>query len=183
MRPPKQPGPDTHEAVDFSATVVKLSRLPPPADEMSRNSAPRGVVSSVQSRTGMTPLFVPADLESDVILRDGTTVRLRPSCADDAAEALRFLEGLSAESLYNRFLMTPHLDLARARASVDVDQSRQVVLVAERAGSWSASPATTRSGPDGLGGSGVCRRGRVCRAAGSARGCSSVWRRSRARAD
>ena len=48
--------------------------------------------------------------------------------------ALRFLQGLSAESLYNRFLMTPHLDLARARAYVDVDQSRQVVLVAERAG-------------------------------------------------
>jgi acetyl coenzyme A synthetase (ADP forming)-like protein len=77
---------------------------------------------------------VSADLESDVILRDGTTVRLRPSHADDAAGALRFLEGLSAASLYNRFLMMPRLDLARARACVDVDQSRQLVLVAERAG-------------------------------------------------
>jgi acetyl coenzyme A synthetase (ADP forming)-like protein len=77
---------------------------------------------------------VSLDLASDVILRDGTTIRLRPSHADDAVEALRFLEGLSAESLYNRFLMTPRLDLARARACVDVDQLQQVVLVAERAG-------------------------------------------------
>ena len=82
----------------------------------------------------MTLLPASADLESDVILRDGTTVRLRPSRADDAAGALRFLEGLSVESLYNRFLMTPRLDVARARACVDVDQSRQVVLVAERGG-------------------------------------------------
>jgi L-amino acid N-acyltransferase YncA len=74
------------------------------------------------------------DLESDVILRDGTTIRLRPSHVDDVVEALRFLKGLSAESLYNRFLMTPRLDLARARACVDVDQLQQVVLVAERAG-------------------------------------------------
>ena len=77
---------------------------------------------------------VSPDLESDVILRDGTTVRLRPSHADDAGGALRFFEGLSAESLYNRFLGMPRLGLARARVCVDVDQSGEVVLVAERAG-------------------------------------------------
>jgi acetyl coenzyme A synthetase (ADP forming)-like protein len=82
----------------------------------------------------MAVLSVSVDLESDIALRDGTTVRLRPSRQDDSAMALRFLEGLSAESLYNRFLMTPHLDLARARTCVDVDQAGQVVLVAERAG-------------------------------------------------
>src|SRR6187551_2276206 len=82
----------------------------------------------------MTASSLSLDLESDIALRDGTTVRLRPSRPDDAARALRFLEGLSAESLYNRFLMTPHLDLARARACVDVDQLHHVVLVAERAG-------------------------------------------------
>jgi acetate---CoA ligase (ADP-forming) len=75
-----------------------------------------------------------AELESDVVLRDGTTVRLRPSHKDDAATALRFLEGLTAESLYNRFMITPHLDLARASTCVDVDQAGQVVLLAERAG-------------------------------------------------
>ena len=78
----------------------------------------------------------PADLESDVALRDGTTVRLRPSRRDDAPTALRFLEGLSAESLYNRFLATPRLDLSRAEACVVADQSAQVVLVAERAGEF-----------------------------------------------
>jgi acetyl coenzyme A synthetase (ADP forming)-like protein len=73
------------------------------------------------------------DLESDVALRDGTTIRLHPSRKEDAARALRFLQGLSAESLYNRFLVRPHLDLASARACVEVDQTRQVVLLAERA--------------------------------------------------
>lgn len=82
----------------------------------------------------MTPSSVSPDLESDIALRDGTTVQLRPSRQDDAPRALRFLQGLSAESLYNRFLMRPHLDLASARTCVDVDQARQVVLVAERAG-------------------------------------------------
>ena len=81
----------------------------------------------------MASLFALQDLESDVVLRDGTTVRLRPSRQEDTATALRFLEGLSSESLYNRFLMTPRLDLARARACVDVDQALEVVLVAERA--------------------------------------------------
>ena len=82
----------------------------------------------------MSSSSLSVDLESDIALRDGTTVRLRPSRQDDAARALRFLQSLSAESLYNRFLMTPQLDLARARAYVDVDQAGQVVLVAERVG-------------------------------------------------
>ena len=109
----------------------------------------------------MAPPSAALDLESDIPLRDGTTVRLRPSRQDDAERALRFLQGLSAESLYNRFLMTPHLDLARARAYVDVDQSRQVVLVAERAGEfvgiagYYTDPARTDWAE------GVCRRGRV----------------------
>ncbi len=81
----------------------------------------------------MTP-SASIDLDSDILLRDGSTVRLRPSKPDDAAQALRFFQGLSQESLYNRFLMTPHFDLSRARATVDVDQLHEVVLIAERAG-------------------------------------------------
>jgi acetyl coenzyme A synthetase (ADP forming)-like protein len=72
------------------------------------------------------------DLESDIALRDGTTVRLRPSRSDDAAGALLFLEKLSPTSLYNRFLTTPRVDLAHARAIVEADGSAQMVLVAER---------------------------------------------------
>ena len=75
-----------------------------------------------------------ADLHSDIVLRDGTTLRLRPSRAEDASGALQFLQGLSADSLYYRFMMRPFLDLAYARLCVDVDQQTSVVLVAERAG-------------------------------------------------
>jgi hypothetical protein len=79
-------------------------------------------------------LFPFADLESDIVLRDGTTLHVRPSRADDSALALRFLQGLSAESLYYRFMMAPSLDLAYARKCVAVDQNTDVVLVADRAG-------------------------------------------------
>ena len=39
----------------------------------------------------------------DVILRDGTTLRLRPPTAEDAGALLAFFGGLSEESLYLRF--------------------------------------------------------------------------------
>src|SRR4051812_40889957 len=80
------------------------------------------------------PTLPATDLASDVVLRDGTTVRLRPSRSDDAPGALRFLEKLSPESLYNRFLMTPQVDLAHARAIVEADGCARLVLVGERRG-------------------------------------------------
>ena len=83
------------------------------------------------------PLSIsPVELESDVVLRDGTTVRLRPSGPGDALMALRFLQGLSAESLYNRVLAVPHLDASRAEAFVAADQQTRVILIAERDGAF-----------------------------------------------
>lgn len=40
---------------------------------------------------------------ADVVLRDGSTMRLRPPTRDDADGLLRFFRGLSDESLYRRF--------------------------------------------------------------------------------
>ena len=46
----------------------------------------------------------------DVILRDGTTLRLRPPCAADRQAIVRFLEGLSERSLYLRYHGVPSVD-------------------------------------------------------------------------
>jgi acetyl coenzyme A synthetase (ADP forming)-like protein len=45
----------------------------------------------------------------DVVLRDGTTLRLRPPRRDDAEELLAFFNRLSQESLYRRFHGLPSL--------------------------------------------------------------------------
>ena len=39
----------------------------------------------------------------DVVLRDGSTLRLRPPTADDEAALISFFESLSPESRYMRF--------------------------------------------------------------------------------
>ena len=57
------------------------------------------------------PPFAPPE-PSDVVLRTGATVRLRPIQATDLAEIARLHEALSAESLYFRFL-----GVSRATAS------------------------------------------------------------------
>jgi acetate---CoA ligase (ADP-forming) len=46
----------------------------------------------------------------DVILRDGTTLRLRPPHAGDASALVGFLNGLSEQSLYYRFHGFPTID-------------------------------------------------------------------------
>lgn len=59
--------------------------------------------------------------QSDVVLRDGSTVRVRDARPDDRAELGRFLEGLSLEARQQRFFTAaPDLELAAgwaARAS------------------------------------------------------------------
>ena len=49
------------------------------------------------------------DLVRDVILRDGSTLRLRPPAADDEKGVLAFFRGLSDESTYRRFHGFPSL--------------------------------------------------------------------------
>ena len=44
-----------------------------------------------------------APLVEDVVLRDGSTLRLRPPTADDEGALISFFEGLSPESRYLRF--------------------------------------------------------------------------------
>jgi CheY-like chemotaxis protein/RimJ/RimL family protein N-acetyltransferase len=83
---------------------------------------------------GMSSSLSAADPESDVVLRDGAIVRVRPSRDDDAAMALRFFEALSAASLYHRFLGVPRLDMTRVTDCIAADQDSRVVLIGERGG-------------------------------------------------
>ena len=55
------------------------------------------------------PAVLPiVDTESDVLLRDGTTLRLRLVREDDAPAVLALFQQLSERSLYYRFMMVPH---------------------------------------------------------------------------
>ena len=81
----------------------------------------------------LSPVY-PADLDSDVVLRDGLTLRLRPVRPDEAPAVLDLFQQLSEQSLYYRFMAVPKLDLSKAQEIVDVDYDAQFVLVAERAG-------------------------------------------------
>jgi len=77
----------------------------------------------------------PAHEESDVVLRTGATVRLRPLRPEDAAAVARLHERLPADSLYLRFRGFRGLDpAARAAAVSDVDWEDRFALAAESNG-------------------------------------------------
>ena len=82
----------------------------------------------------MDALAYPADVASDTILRDGTTIRLRAVRDEDAELVLTLFGQMSERSLYYRFMMVPRLDLAEARKIVAIDYDQQMVIVAERGG-------------------------------------------------
>jgi acetyl coenzyme A synthetase (ADP forming)-like protein len=74
----------------------------------------------------------PAYEESDVVLRTGATVRLRPVRPDDAPAVERLLERLPADSLFFRFApLRGHSGAARARELCDVDYADRFAIVAE----------------------------------------------------
>lgn len=76
----------------------------------------------------------PADREADVVLRDGSTVHVRPVRAEDAPAVLAFLQRLSVDSRYLRFF-SGAVDLAEAATrAVDVDYDRKLALLAQVGG-------------------------------------------------
>ncbi len=72
----------------------------------------------------------PRELESDVVLRDGSTIHVRPVRASDADGLLAFLEALSPRSRWFRFFSAGG-DLRKAAAwAADVDYDGRLGLVA-----------------------------------------------------
>jgi acetyl coenzyme A synthetase (ADP forming)-like protein len=70
-----------------------------------------------------------ADRVRDVILRDGSTMRLRPPLAADADRLLAFFGRLSQESLYLRFHGIPSLDRKQMASFLDPDWEERGSLV------------------------------------------------------
>jgi acetyl coenzyme A synthetase (ADP forming)-like protein len=66
----------------------------------------------------------------DVILKDGGTLRLRPSAAADADALLAFFEALSERSLYLRFHGIRHVDETLVRPLLDPDWVERGALAA-----------------------------------------------------
>src|SRR5688572_1282646 len=70
----------------------------------------------------------------DVILREGTTLRLRPPRAEDAEALVEFLSGLSQQSLYYRFHGVPTVDQKLVAAFLEPDWEERGHLVGEMEG-------------------------------------------------
>jgi acetyl coenzyme A synthetase (ADP forming)-like protein len=85
-------------------------------------STPRGTTSSAP----------PGAL--DVILRDGTTLRLRPPRAEDAEALVEFLNGLSEQSLYYRFHGFPTVNQKLVAAFLEPDWGERGHFVGEMEG-------------------------------------------------
>jgi acetate---CoA ligase (ADP-forming) len=72
----------------------------------------------------------PKEREADIVLRDGTTVHVRPVRSDDRPAVRSFLGALSTESISFRFFGAANLDWA-AKWSTDVDYVDRFGLVVE----------------------------------------------------
>jgi acetyl coenzyme A synthetase (ADP forming)-like protein len=72
----------------------------------------------------------PGEREADIVLRDGSTLRVRPVRAADEDAIRTFLKGLSQESIGFRFFGAANLEWA-TRWSVDVDYADRFALIAE----------------------------------------------------
>lgn len=74
------------------------------------------------------------DFSADVVLRDGSTIHLRPIRPDDDVRLLDMLHRMSNEALYYRFMSVPKIDRDKARQLATIDLDHQRVLVGECAG-------------------------------------------------
>jgi acetyl coenzyme A synthetase (ADP forming)-like protein len=76
----------------------------------------------------------PAEEERDVVLRTGSTLRLRPIRSEDADALLALYRRLSPDSLYFRFFALPNIDAQRAAGFCRVDYDDAFAVVGETAG-------------------------------------------------
>jgi GNAT superfamily N-acetyltransferase len=72
----------------------------------------------------------PSEREAHIVLKDGSTLHVRPVRADDGGAIRAFLDALSPESIVFRFFGVPNLSWV-INWSLDVDYTDRFALVAE----------------------------------------------------
>jgi hypothetical protein len=72
-----------------------------------------------------------AEFESDVVLKDGSTVLIRAATSRDRPALLQLMGGLSRESLYFRFFSVPRSPDREEARLLAADGSHTVALVAD----------------------------------------------------
>ncbi|MFL5861753.1 MAG: GNAT family N-acetyltransferase [Solirubrobacteraceae bacterium] len=77
-----------------------------------------------------TAAAYPAERETDVVLRDGSTARVRPVRTGDREAMRAFLDGVSGDAIWFRFFSMPDLDWATDWA-LNVDYRDRLGLVVE----------------------------------------------------
>jgi acetyl coenzyme A synthetase (ADP forming)-like protein len=82
-----------------------------------------------QAREQSVTMGVAVEILRDVILRDGSTLRLRPPGTADAERVLAFFSGLSQESVYLRFHGFPSLSPELVAPFLDPDWAERGSLV------------------------------------------------------
>jgi acetyltransferase len=81
----------------------------------------------------------PSEMEEEIALRSGTKISVRPIRPEDADLELRFFEGLSERSRYQRFMQhLPHLPPRMLARFTQLDYDRELALVALHAGAFIA---------------------------------------------
>src|SRR5581483_10584295 len=98
-----------------------------PSSSFRLRPSPRGGVRRLQSPVREADSL--ALDATDVILRDGSTLRLRAPARTDAGALLSFFEGLSQRSLYLRFHGLPRRDRSLAEPYLDSDWRERGALV------------------------------------------------------
>src|SRR5579884_3853626 len=107
----------------------------PRLDAGSRRTSDAPVMTEARSALAVNTDSVvtsryPTEREADIVLRDGTTVHVRPVRGGDDAAIRAFFEGVSVDSIGFRFFGMPNLGRA-TRWAVDVDYADRFGLVVE----------------------------------------------------
>lgn len=88
--------------------------------------------------TAIVTVPYPAHFESDVLLRTGRTLRIRPVRPEDREDVLELFRGMSRDSLYMRFFDMRTPDAALRDSPTEVDYDRDFGVVGELGGGIAA---------------------------------------------
>ncbi|TMK70906.1 MAG: GNAT family N-acetyltransferase [Actinobacteria bacterium] len=96
--------------------------------------AGRTAITDASGRAMSSTLDANPSMLADVVLRDGSTMRLRPPVDGDAADLVGFFDGLSDRSVYLRFHGRPSIDEALVAPVLDPDWAERGALVGAAGG-------------------------------------------------